>query len=237
MSIERQRAETRSIFPISTLAAIDSYVWMKNNLEVPSENRVDPLAQGEEIAKLRKQQPNLFLFLDQMKHLRGAVMFAQDNKFSYDNGVLFMMRTFQNQFRASGRSFPTLSEASLLNYFQNLIDVEVSHYDVEELKQAQGIDSNTPFLPYALANLALDPKAQTPALLRIKETFTLKSEDAAHYLCDDEEFGRDIILKGEVANKFGPIMGFVYGATDVYNALEQFEQAKSLRRLLRIEIK
>lgn len=237
MSLERQQVKTHSVFPISTSAAVDAYVWMKNNLEFASSSQPDPEVLESEFRKLRSQQPNLFLFLDQMKHLRGAVMFSQDNKFSYDHGVLFMMRTFKNQFREAGKSFPTLSEPSLLGYFQDLIDVEVNHSDIEKLKELQGVDPNTPFLPYALANLSLGKSAQISGVQRVIETFTLNSERAAHGLCDGEEFGRDIMLKGEVANRFGPIMGFVYGATDVYTAIKQFESAKYLRKQLRIETK
>lgn len=237
MSLEKQQVKTHGVFPISTPAAVDAYVWMKNNLESSSSNQTVPGILEDELAKLRTQQPNLFLFLDQMKHLRGSVMFSQSNKFSYDHGVLFMMRTFKNQFREAGKSFPTLSEPSLLGYFQNLIDVETNHPDIEKLKEIQGIDPNTPLLPYALANLALGTNIQTPAVQKVVETFTLNSEQAAYSLCDGEELGRDIMLQGETANRFGPIQGFVYGATDVYTVIKQFEEAKDLRRQFRIKTK
>lgn len=237
MSLERQQVKTDGVFPVSIPAAIDAYVWMKKNLEISLKNPTDPSIHENELAKLRSQQPNLFFFLDQMKHLRGSIMFSQDNKFSYDNGILFMMRTLQNQFQSAGQSFPTLSEASMLSYFQNLIDVETNHHDTNILKDLQGINQNSPLLPYALANLSLSPNTQTPAFIQAREAFIINSGQAAHILCDGEEFGRNIMLKGEVANRFGPIQGFVYGATDVYMAIKQFGEAKSLRRLLRDEVK
>lgn len=234
MSVERQTVKTGQVFPVFTEAAIGAYVWMKINLDFSTHDGL--FTRDRELKKLRSSHKDLFLFLDQMRHLRSTVMFSQDNRDSYDNGVLFMMLTMQNQYRIAGKSFPTLSEASSLAYFQNLVDIERNHNDIEKLKELGGVEPYSPLLPYSLANLALNPGSQTPELVRVRDTFIINSEAKAHYLCDDEELGRDIMLKGQLANRFGPIMGFVYGATDVYTTLQQFEEAKSLRRKLRVNV-
>lgn len=225
------------IFPIPTQTAIDAYVWMRDNLETTSKDEMSPDLREGELIRFRKKQPIFFLFLNQMKYLRGATMFSSDNETSYENGIIFMMRTFQNNFRQSGQVFPELSAASLSGYFQNLIDVENNHFAIEQLIKTQGIiNRQTPLLPSTLASIALDTNAQTPELLRVKETFRLNSEFMARDLCDGEDLG-GIMHRGDVANKFGPIMGFTYGATDVYGAIKYFEEGKAWRNILRIETK
>lgn len=237
MSVEKGNIAPSSIFPVGLDSAVGAYVWMRDNLEDHSKGRINPESQEQELTRLRAKQPRLFLFLDQMRDLRGTTMLSPENRNSYYNGLIFMARTLENHYRAQKQGFPFFGEACLIGYFQDLIDVENNHFEISLLKEAQGIEEKDPFFPSSLNSLILSGFAPENQLHRVTETFIISSENAAHKVCDDEEFGRKIMLKGELANRYGPIKGFAYGATDLYACVERFEKAKQLRRLLRAGVK
>lgn len=224
MSLEREAS--------NQLPAINSEAanWAQGIVTIDS-----PYAHNEQMDILCTEQPDLFEFVHAMNSLRNALFPADDpHMYSYQSGGLFMYFAAAYEYSKQTSSEPIIDGAVVNNYFQQLIDPEVNHAEVEEIKAEMNIPEDRPLTPQKLltAELRYGDGFLSTALERVRESFIKNSRQNMEFFANTEITVTDTLAQTDL----GPQKGLMFGALDVFMCFKTLEEIDSFHQRMEADI-
>ncbi len=205
---------------------------------------------------MKEIQPNLYEFAKEMFALRSTIGSGsepqEDNRFgsttkpldsheasfmdSYMIGALLMFLILQDQYELGGNLFPKISKNNTANYFDNLIDVELNHSEIAEIKGLR-IPEDKSLSPGRLNYAIRNDTVTSSTLQRVTKTFVDNSDSTVSEFWDTQSSFQEALRQSGFFRNFGSIKGIVYGACDVFRCFELVEENEALDRWYGIETK
>lgn len=204
----------QSAFPISQFSAEYAARWCNSNI------RSD---MGRETALLRMHamQPELGEFLGDMEKLRSTFYGSVEFKKGYESGSIFMFEALRNEYQSTLRLFPNITKTDANMYFQDLLDIENNHFEIEKLKAEKEINPKIALSPLIFREIMHSSK-DSASLSRLIDSFMniseYKAEDLTH-----EEVGR-ALTPGGIGTQLGNTHSMLMGAIDVYEIVKRAEE-------------
>lgn len=223
--------ETRDVFdsspmlPLSESSVSDATRWAIAKLT--GEERT------QQMAILPHIQPDLYLFLTDMCQFRANIMMGDMEKDSYMNGAVFMQKAIENN-QIYHRKIPlSFTEGPISGFFQDILDVENNHFEIENLKELCGLESDEWLTPKNFLDLSTNSALNCPYLSRLAYAARLQTHDNVAELKRDEKEVESALVNSHIVSLLGPIDGFLFGASDVYGIYKKMEMGKIIDKWIR----
>lgn len=210
----------------------DAVKWGHARLNTLDNQKIEQL-------RLQEEQPDVYAFLNGMWSLRRNTMIGADQADSYTNGSLFMLKVVENYLEQKKRMVTKFSGDTFLGYFNDLINIEINHYEIERLKKDSGISTSTNLYPSSLSAIITAGKANPIILERVLHTFTGNSIDEVECMLKSEPPIAEALSNDSFSNTFGYGFseGLKLGMTDIYAGIRKAEDTRNLNKILQTRVR
>lgn len=233
--MERQRPDLfnkDNSINIENCSIADAIAWANAKLTTLESQHI-------EVIKLKEEQPDAFAFMEGMKKLRTSIMISRDQVDTYTNAFLFANRVIQSDTDAKRKLFIPIDDEPFTGYFNDLIDIENNHFEVDAIKMDNGIPENFDLQPSTLAMIFERGKSNSHYLAKVGKTFIDNSESETAYMLDAETGLRTILSNRNFINTFGYgyLEGLKYGMADFYGGIRKSRDASNISNVLRTKVR
>lgn len=229
MTPERNETQKQlAVFPLGMDAVQEAVYWTTALFSVPDQKR-------SEMNRLEKDQFGLFFLIKEMGQIRNGIQFGNPKRQSHENGALFMVNIIKNQYKNTGKIFPSLSSDITRTYFFDLLNADNNSYEITSINNKNRAQTKGPSLSPFLKELTT--AATTLPGRRLKSSFISNSQYRLKEMMNNEQYVSEVLKNGTFARNYGHIDGLQYGALDAYEAFSLFEERRKLNRIWNKEVK
>lgn len=229
MTPERNETQKQlAVFPLGMDAVQEAVYWTSAFFSVPNQKR-------SEMQRLEKDQFGLSFLIKEMGQIRNGIQFKDPKHQSHENGALFMINIIKNQYKNTGKIFPSLSSDITRTYFFDLINADNNSYEISLVHKNNRVSAKDPSLFPFLKELTAP--VTTPQGRRLKSSFIGNSRYRLKEMMDNEQYVSEVLKNGTFTRNYGHIDGLQYGALDVYEAFNLYEERKKLNKIWNTEVK